>query len=73
MRRDLVDLGYSEADVDGMEPSRAAQIIARRTPSSRFPQQKAKSKRERFELQCVPLPRGRARPCLRRAQRRLRC
>ena len=50
MRATLAELGYPAAEIDGMEPSRAAAIIAAGTRSSRVPQKKPKTKRDRFEL-----------------------
>lgn len=50
MRAQLAALGYTEAEIDGLEPSRAAAIIQQATPSSKVPQRKPKSKRDRFEL-----------------------
>lgn len=50
MRAKLADLGYTSAEVDAMEPSRAAAIIERGTPNSRQPQAKPKTKRDRFDL-----------------------
>jgi len=47
MRQRLVELGYSEAEVDALDPQQAAAIIQ---GSSKVPQQKAKSKRDRFEM-----------------------
>ena len=43
MRAKLADLGYTSAEVDAMEPSRAAAIIERGTPNSRQPQAKLKT------------------------------
>lgn len=51
MRSRLVELGYSAAEVDRLEPRRAAAIIESGTPNSKRPQAKPKTKRERFELQ----------------------
>ena len=51
MRSRLSELGYSQEDIDRMEPQRAAMIIQQGTPSSKVPQRKAKTKRERFEIQ----------------------
>ena len=51
MEAQLKELGYSKVEIDAMEPARAAAIIAKGTPSSKQPQIKPKSKRERFELQ----------------------
>jgi hypothetical protein len=51
MRAELAELGYSKAEVDGMEPARAGAILAQRTPSSKQAQVKPKTKRSRFELQ----------------------
>ncbi|KAL3921086.1 MAG: hypothetical protein SGPRY_005022 [Prymnesium sp.] len=51
MKIELTSLGYSRKEIDSMEPSRAAAIIAHKTPSSRRSQRKRKSVRERFELQ----------------------
>lgn len=51
MRASLLKLGYSRTEIDGMDPARAAQIISSNTASSKQVQRKAKSKRERFELQ----------------------
>ena len=51
MRRELYALGYTEAEVDAMEPPRAAKIIAKKMPSSKRAQRKPKTKRARFELQ----------------------
>lgn len=47
MRARLVELGYSEAEVDALDPERAAAIIQ---ASSKHVQQKPKTKRDRFEL-----------------------
>ena len=47
----LTTLGYSAAQVDSMEPARAAAIIAKGTPSSKMGQSRPKRKRDRFELQ----------------------
>jgi len=44
-------LGYTESEVDRMDPPRAASIIAKQMPSSKQAQSKPKSKRARFELQ----------------------
>ena len=35
MREELSGLGYSDAAVDAMKPSRAAEILAQRTPADR--------------------------------------
>lgn len=50
MRAKLEELGYSAAEVNAMEPSRAATIIELGTPNSKRPQAKPKTKRERFDL-----------------------
>jgi len=50
MREELVALGFSSAQVDAMEPSRAGAILAKRTPSKQA-QRKPKRKQSRFELQ----------------------
>jgi hypothetical protein len=51
MRAQLAELGYGKADIDAMDPPRAAAIIAKGTPSSRQPQRRPKRKQDRFELQ----------------------
>lgn len=50
MRTHLAELGYSAAEIDGLQPRRAAAIIQSSTPSSRIPQAKPKTKPDRFEL-----------------------
>ena len=49
MRARLLELGYSEADVDALDPQRAAAIIASGAPAD--PSYKPKRKRDRFALQ----------------------
>ena len=51
MKLELVSLGYSMEEIDGMDPPRAAAIIAKGIRSSKQAQVKPKSKRDRFELQ----------------------
>ena len=51
MRLELRSLGYSREEVDRMEPPRARAIIDAGIASSKRPQKKPKTKRERFELQ----------------------
>lgn len=56
MRAQLITLGYTAAEIDAMAPPRAAEILAEQgleqgaVLSSKVPQQKAKTKTERFEL-----------------------
>ncbi len=51
MRAQLAALGYSSDEIDRMDPPRAADILAKGVPSSKQPQVKPKTKRDRFELQ----------------------
>ena len=52
MRASLVTLGYSMEEIDAMDPPRAAEILAESGSvlSSKGPQVKPKTKRDRFEL-----------------------
>ena len=52
MRAQLVTLGYTTAEIDAMDPPRAAEILAEQGAvlSSKGPQVKPKTKTERFEL-----------------------
>jgi protein import protein ZIM17 len=51
MRDQLAELGYTNEQVDALDPQMAAKIVAKRVVSSKLPQAKAKTKRDRFEMQ----------------------